>query len=187
MDIPDLKNKGSRWHGISINPIIRPNTHAVWIDVKSPETALNPGFRNDGELKAIDLVLRALEQADGYKEFQNSQTKPEDKEIGIITFYSAQSREIKKKYKGRAYRIDVVDRFQGMERNIVIVSTVRSNAKNNIGFAKEIERINVAFSRARRLLIVVGNKRQFESNNNYAASIANMETVSVEQLRDAVR
>lgn len=187
MDIPDLKNKGSRWHGISINPIISPNTHAVWIDVKTPETSLNPGYRNDGELKAIDLVLRALEQADGYKEFQDSQTKPEDKEIGIITFYSAQSREIKKKYKGRAYRIDVVDRFQGMERNIVIVSTVRSNAKNNIGFAKEIERINVAFSRARRLLIVVGNKRQFESNNNYAASIANMETVSVEQLRDAVR
>lgn len=187
MDIPDLNNKGSRWHGISINPIINPETHAVWIDVKTPETALNPGYKNEGELKAIDLVLKALEQADGYKEFQNSQTKPEDKEIGIITFYSAQSREIKKKYKGRAYRMDVVDRFQGMERNIIIVSTVRSNAKNNIGFAKEIERINVAFSRARRLLIVVGNKRQFESNNNYAASIANMETVSVEQLRDAVR
>lgn len=187
MDIPDLKNKGSRWHGISINPIIRPETHAVWIDVREPEKALNPGYKNEGELKAIDLVLKALEQADGYKEFQSSQTKPEDKEIGIITFYSAQSREIKKKYKGRAYRMDVVDRFQGMERNIIIVSTVRSNAKNNIGFAKEIERINVAFSRARRLLIVVGNKRQFETNNNYAASIANMETVSVEQLRDAVR
>lgn len=187
MDIPDLTNKGSRWHGISINPIISPNTHAVWIDVKTPETALNPGYKNEGELKAIDLVLKALEQADGYKEFLHSQSKPEDKEIGIITFYSAQNREIKKKYKGRAYRMDVVDRFQGMERNIIIASTVRSNAKNNIGFAKEIERINVAFSRARRLLIVVGNKRQFESNNSYTASIANMETVSIEQLRDAVR
>lgn len=182
MDIPDFKNKGSRWHGISMNPIISPETHAVWIDVKTPETALNPGYKNEGELKTIDLVLKALEKADGYKEFFNSQEKPEDKEIGIITFYSAQSREIKKRYKGKAYRIDVVDRFQGMERNIIIVSTVRSNAKNNIGFAKEIERINVAFSRAKRLLIVVGNKRQFESNNNYAASIANMKTVSVEQL-----
>lgn len=187
MDIPDLANKGSRWHGISIDPIISPDKHAVWIDVKTPETALNPGYKNEGELEAIDLVLKALEQADGYKEFLYSQSKPEDKEIGIITFYSAQSREIKKKYKDRAYRMDVVDRFQGMERNIIIVSTVRSNAKNNIGFAKDIERINVAFSRARRLLIVVGNKRQFESNNSYAASIANMKTVSVEQLRDAVR
>ena len=187
MDIPDLANKGSRWHGITLNPIINPSTHAVWIDVHTPETYLSPGYKNEGELKAIDLVLKALQQADGYSDFINAQQKPEDKEIGIITFYSAQSREIKKKYKGKNYRMDVVDRFQGMERNIIIVSTVRSNPKNNIGFAKEIERINVAFSRARRLLIVVGNKRQFESNSNYAASIANMETVSFEQLKDAVR
>lgn len=187
MDIPDLANKGSRWHGITLNPIINPSTHAVWIDVHTPETYLSPGYKNEGELKAIDLVLKALQQADGYSEFINAQQKLEDKEIGIITFYSAQSREIKKKYKGKNYRMDVVDRFQGMERNIIIVSTVRSNPKNNIGFAKEIERINVAFSRARRLLIVVGNKRQFESNSNYAASIANMETVSFEQLKDAVR
>lgn len=187
MDIPDLTNKGSRWHGITLNPIIQPSTHAVWIDVHTPETYLNPGYKNEGELKAIDLVLKALQQADGYPEFVNAQQKPEDREIGIITFYSAQSREIKKKYKGKNYRMDVVDRFQGMERNIIIVSTVRSNPKNNIGFAKEIERINVAFSRARRLLIVIGNKRQFESNSNYAASIANMETVSFEQLKDAVR
>ncbi len=187
MDIPDLANKGSRWHGITLNPIINPSTHAVWIDVHTPETYLNPGYKNEGELKAIDLVLKALQQADGYSEFINAQQKPEDKEIGIITFYSAQSREIKKKYKGKNFRMDVVDRFQGMERNIIIVSTVRSNPKNNFGFAKEIERINVAFSRARRLLIVVGNKRQFESNSNYVASIANMETVSFEQLKDAVR
>lgn len=187
MDIPDFNNKGSRWHGITIDPIITPDTHAVWIDVRTPEIALKPGYKNEGELKAIDLVLKALDQADGFKEFMGAQIKPEDKEIGIITFYSAQSREIKKKYKGRAYRMDVVDRFQGMERNIIIVSTVRSNVKNKIGFAKEIERINVAFSRAKRLLIVVGNKQQFESNSNYATSIANMETISVEQLRDAVR
>ena len=187
MDIPDLANKGSRWHGITFKPIIQPSIHAVWIDVHTPETYLSPGYKNEGELKAIDLVLKALQQADGYSEFVNAQQKPEDKEVGIITFYSAQSREIKKKYKGKNYRMDVVDRFQGMERNIIIVSTVRSNPKNNIGFAKEIERINVAFSRARRLLIVVGNKRQFESNSNYAASIEKMETFSYEQLEAAVR
>ena len=133
------------------------------------------------------MVLKALQQSEGFVEFLEAQKKPEDKEIGIITFYRAQSREIKKKYKDCGYRMDVVDRFQGMERNIIIVSTVRSNAKNNIGFAKEIERINVAFSRARRLLIVVGNKHQFESNSNYAASIQNMKTFTVEQLRAALR
>lgn len=187
MDIPDLTNKGSRWHGITLDPILQPGTHALWIDVNTPETYLSPGYKNEGELKAVDLVLKALQQADGYHRFMESQTRPEDKELGIITFYSAQSRELKKRYKGMNYRMDVVDRFQGMERNIVIVSTVRSNPKNNIGFAKEIERINVAFSRARRLLIVVGNKHQFELNSNYQASIANMDTISYEQLSAAVR
>lgn len=187
MDIPDLRNKASRWHGISFEPLLRPSTHAVWIDVQTPETRLNPGYKNEGELRAIDMVLNALQKSDGFKVFLDSQRKPEDKEIGIITFYSAQSREIKKKYKGKGYRIDAVDRFQGMERNIIIVSTVRSNPKNNIGFAKEIERINVAFSRARRLLIVIGNKQQFANNSNYATSISQMETISYEQLRDAVR
>lgn len=190
MDNPDPSDKGSRWHGITLNPIITPNTHAVWIDVETPEQkpANSPySYINKGELDAIDLLLRGLEKADGFSTFMNSQKKPEDKEIGIITFYSAQSREIKKKYKGKNYRMDVVDRFQGMERNIIIVSTVRSNSKNSIGFAKEIERINVAFSRARRLLIVVGNKSQFERNSNYAASIANMRTFPVEQLKGAVR
>lgn len=187
MDDPDLSNRGSRWHGLSLEPIFKPEYHAIWIDVTAPETRLNPGYKNEGELKAIDMVLKALQQSEGFDEFMKAQKKPEDKEIGIITFYSAQSREIKRKYKDCGYRIDVVDRFQGMERNIIIVSTVRSNAKNNIGFAKEIERINVAFSRARRLLIVVGNKRQFESNSNYAASIQSMKTFPVEQLRAALR
>lgn len=187
MNDPDLTNKGSRWHGLSLEPILKPEYHAIWIDVKDPETRLNPGYKNEGELKAIDLVLKALEQSEGYGDFVKAQKKPEDKEIGIITFYSAQSREIKRKYKDCNYRMDVVDRFQGMERNIIIVSTVRSNPKNKIGFAKEIERINVAFSRARRLLIVVGNKEQFESNSNYAASIQNMKTFTVEQLRAALR
>ena len=93
----------------------------------------------------------------------------------------------KGKLGDNAFRIDVVDKFQGMERNIVIVSTVRSNKKNKMGFADRIERINVAFSRAKRLLIVVGDKQFFETNENYRKSIAAMEVVDVKQLRDALK
>lgn len=45
------------------------------------------------------MVLKALQQSEGFDEFMEAQKKPEDKEIGIITFYSAQSREIKKNIK----------------------------------------------------------------------------------------
>ena len=75
------------------------------------------------------------------------------------------------------FKIDVVDSFQGMERNIVIISTVRTK---KIGFAKEIERINVAFSRAKRLLIVVGDF--FARNPDYKTSIAAMDVIGINQL-----
>ena len=110
--------------------------------------------------------------------------RPEDEEIGIITFYGAQVKELQKMHKeGKfgpgKYKIDVVDSFQGMERNIVIISTVRTD---KIGFAKAIERINVAFSRAKRLLIVVGDKDFFAKNPDYRTSIQAMEVIGINQL-----
>ena len=62
--------------------------------------------------------------------------------------------------------INTVDAFQGRQTDIIIYSTVRSSKKNSsIGFQKERERLNVAFSRARRLLIIVGD---LDFINNYA-------------------
>ena len=61
-----------------------------------------------------------------------------------------------------------VDRFQGRECDVVICSLVRKNEHGNIGFASKINRINVAFSRARRALVIVGNSQLFcyESRND---------------------
>jgi superfamily I DNA and/or RNA helicase len=73
---------------------------------------------------------------------------------------------------GLRTKINTVDKFQGRERNIVIVSTVRSDTavhgtgtieNKSAGFADSPERLNVALSRARRLLIVVGNKKFFST------------------------
>ena len=192
MNDPDFKNKGSRYHGLDFKNIFRPNIHAIWINVHSPEKKEGTSYTNPAELEAIKLVVEALQKSEGYSQYMDSQQKPEDKEIGLITFYSSQKRGIKDMQKkgklgDNAFRIDVVDKFQGMERNIVIVSTVRSNKKNKMGFADRIERINVAFSRAKRLLIVVGDKQFFETNDYYRKSIAAMEVVDVKQLRDALR
>lgn len=91
----------------------------------------------------------------------------EQKEIGIITFYAAQEKLLREMlkisrtgasadFKALDFRIGTVDRFQGMERAIIIVSMVRNNGYGDIGFAKKDERINVAFSRSQQLLIIVG-------------------------------
>lgn len=86
--------------------------------------------------------------------------------VGVITGYSAQKALIMKEINNYNLdnKIDVntVDAFQGREKDIIIYSTVRSNEKDrSIGFQKEAERINVAFSRAKELLIIVGNMDMF--------------------------
>ena len=82
-------------------------------------------------------------------------------EIGIITPYNAQKfRLIEKFSKYKRYdnlRIESVDGFQGMEKNYIIISTVRSNPEGSIGFLTSKKRLNVALTRPRKGLIILGN------------------------------
>ena len=195
MDNEEYNARGSRYHGLNLPGFIDPQTHAIWVDVDTPESqpSGSTSYVNNGELNAIRTVIKALQKADGFQKFMDSQEKPEDKEIGIITFYGAQYGKIKEMYKdgkidkSLPFRINVVDKFQGMERNIIIISTVRSNKEHRYGFAEDIRRINVGFSRARRLLIVVGNKQFFRQNAHYQRSIDEMEHFDIKQLQDLVR
>jgi len=101
-------------------------------------------------------------------------------------------------------RINTVDRFQGMERNIVIISTVRSNKQliedkgkiitvdNNkypfaLGFARELQRINVGFSRAKRLLIVIGNEKHFSHKPEYEQAIQKMHRIDIAQIKNLIK
>ena len=86
-----------------------------------------------------------------------------------------------------------------MERNIVIISTVRSNKQivqeqnrkivkpnYSLGFAQELQRINVGFSRAKRLLIVVGNESHFSRKKEYETAISRMHKIDISQLTNIV-
>ena len=184
MDSKDWNDRGSRYHGLENSPFINPDVHAIWVDVDGKEEMNGHSPYNRAELKAIEIILKTLRSSEGYKEYTSHFSRPEDEEIGIITFYGSQVKELQKMHKeGKfgpgKYKIDVVDSFQGMERNIVIISTVRTD---KIGFAKAIERINVAFSRAKRLLIVVGDKDFFAKNSDYRTSIQQMEVIGINQL-----
>jgi superfamily I DNA and/or RNA helicase len=205
MNLPfDAKNeqgfhiKASRDHGLEKGHLLKPDRHVVWIDVTSPETRRGTSYFNQGEIDAIGKVLKNIQEAPRFSDFQNTWQKEEDKEIGVITFYGAQLKELRNftdrergkdgrwrnYFNGIPIRIDTVDRFQGMERNILIVSTVRSNLQQReesightrpnrtLGFANNPKRINVAFSRARRLLIIVGNKQHFSQDPLYQEVIS---------------
>ena len=113
------------------------------------------------------LIPEILEHLDKYE-------KVKDYSFGVITGYTAQSRLLKKNIDKKRFQgklnsiskrngqdekltISVIDRFQGLERDIVLVDLVKSGAGLNLGFLEVPNRINVGLSRQKRLLIIVGD------------------------------
>ena len=90
------------------------------------------------------------------------------KDIGIISPYADQVNLIKDKTD---IEVKSVDGFQGREKEVIIISTVRSNENGNIGFLKDLRRLNVAITRAKRKLIIIGNKDTLNRNSTYSRLI----------------
>ena len=87
-----------------------------------------------------------------------------EEDIGIISPYADQVKIIQDK---TPVEVKTVDGFQGREKEIIIISTVRSNENGNIGFLKDLRRLNVAITRAKRKLIIIGNKNTLSTNPTY--------------------
>ncbi|MFN6501871.1 MAG: translation initiation factor IF-2 N-terminal domain-containing protein [Nostoc sp. DedQUE01] len=153
---PDTK----RAHKLA-GEIIQQSHHILW--VKTPieknflEQRNGTSYFNTPEIDAIERLCQQFEKSWADK-VANGEPK---KQIAVITFYGAQLRKIDERLQSELFpsleiRTGTVDRFQGMERPVVIVSMVRNNNKGDVGFAKKSERVNVAFSRAQELLIIIG-------------------------------
>ena len=188
---PNISNPASRYHGIDIPGLIDLNTHVLFINSTSPEMLDGTSRVNYGEVETIDKLLTKFEQSSSFLSYLEHFSKDEDKQIGIISFYGKQIKQLRslaREHSSLPIRVSTVDRFQGMERNIVIVSMVRSNIiqssrnqqpdkkrypelgypkQTSLGFAQSPNRLNVALSRAKRLLIIVGNRELFSNLEIY--------------------
>ncbi|HTM52550.1 MAG TPA: AAA domain-containing protein [Pirellulales bacterium] len=96
-------------------------------------------------------------------------------DIGIITPYAAQARHIADRLGDAGIEIDSVDGFQGREKEAIIISLVRSNPRGEIGFLADIRRMNVAMTRARRKLIIIGDSATLAANEFYGRLVAHCE------------
>lgn len=88
----------------------------------------------------------------------------DEEDIGIISPYADQVKIIQDR---TPVEVKTVDGFQGREKEIIIISTVRSNYEGNIGFLNDLRRLNVAITRAKRKLIIIGNKNTLITNPTY--------------------
>jgi superfamily I DNA and/or RNA helicase len=97
--------------------------------------------------------------------------------IAVISPYSAQVRLLRERLRSTDIEIDSVDGFQGREKEAVIVSLVRSNRDNEIGFLEDIRRMNVALTRARRKLIVIADSATITAHPFYQRLVNYFETI----------
>ncbi len=118
------------------------------------------GRINKGE---AELTLKSLEQY--FTKIGKQRILDEKIDVGVISPYRAQvqylRRLIKKGEFFKPYRhlitVNTVDGFQGQERDVILISMVRANDNGEIGFLKDLRRMNVAITRARMKLIILGN------------------------------
>lgn len=85
-------------------------------------------------------------------------------DIGVITNYSDQVKLIKSMID---IEVETVDGFQGREKDIIIISNVRSNTSGEIGFLDEPRRLNVALTRAKKKLIIIGNAKTLSNETMF--------------------
>nr|WP_292806772.1 IGHMBP2 family helicase [Methanobrevibacter sp.] len=116
--------------------------------------------------KSIVNNLEAEISAKLVQDYLNDGIEVDD--IGIISPYADQVKIIQEM---TPVEVKTVDGFQGREKEIIIISTVRSNENENIGFLRDLRRLNVAITRAKRKLIIVGNINTLKTNPTYARLI----------------
>lgn len=175
-----------------------PHCPACFVPICAPEDSTGDGERSYSNLAQVSAAVAVVEAAMRHGDLLANQ-------IGVITPYAAQVQSIREAIQAVAPGVEVctVDGFQGREKDLIVLSTVRSNSAMQAGFVADARRLNVAITRARRGLVVIGDPktlgtssvwhsfiRWFSVNNCFVDSLiellpkpdheAKMQSVSVE-------
>ena len=159
----------------------------TWIDTsdKEPADTIEEGedlnFKEQfvgesfGRINKAEAELTLLTLAEYFTKIGKQRVLNESIDVGIISPYRAQVQYLKKLIKKyeffKPYRrlisVNTVDGFQGQERDVIHISLVRSNDEGQIGFLKDLRRMNVAMTKARMKLIILGNKETMTQHPFY--------------------
>ncbi|KAL7547350.1 hypothetical protein ACHAWF_010666 [Thalassiosira exigua] len=144
------------------------------IEGEDMREANSPSWFNPDEAQTVKMYVDLL-----VRDTRRNKCKPED--IGIIAPYHKQVQKIRTLLSAHGYsdcKVGSVEEFQGSERPVIIISTVRSTVdyisfdeKHKLGFLSNQKRFNVAITRAQSLLIMVGNPFTLENDPNWKSMI----------------
>ena len=150
------------------------DTPLTWLDTSQLGGEERPNsHKSISNSEEARLVIHALRD---YVEMISPQKiESERVDFGVITPYRGQARLIRRLLKMQHYfrklkrhiTVGTVDGFQGQERDVIVISLVRDNAEGNIGFLRDLRRMNVAITRARMKLIIVGNAQTLSRHRFY--------------------
>lgn len=155
--------------------LIKRNNHLLWLDMPNEPAFFEERMKggkslfNPSELEKIGAMLTELDEAVAAAKRAGRMDEYDKKSVGVISFYGEQVKRIDRliqqelRLQHLTIRTGTVDRFQGMEMDVILLSMVRNhdNKQDDIGFAKDYRRLNVALSRARELLILIGSTKMY--------------------------
>ena len=151
---------------VKYRSILDLDTPMEWVDtsaLEEKEQFVGESFGRINKAEA-DLTLDTLQHY--FERIGKQRLLDERIDVGIISPYRAQvqylrrllmKREFFKPFR-RSISVNTVDGFQGQERDIIVISMVRSNDEGQIGFLRDLRRMNVGITRARMKLIIIGDK-----------------------------
>ena len=154
------------------------DTPLMWLDTSaldhSEHASRGTSRSNADEARLVIHTLR-----DYIEMLSPQKIESERVDFGIITPYRGQARLLRRLLKMQHYfrrlrrhiTVGTVDGFQGQERDVIVISLVRANAEGQIGFLRDLRRMNVAITRARMKLIIVGNAHTLSHHRFYRALI----------------
>ena len=137
-----------------------------WVDASDEETAgeefVGESFGRINKAEA-ELTLQTLQQY--FERIGKTRVLNDRLDVGLISPYRAQVQYLRQQLRKREFfkpfrsliTVNTVDGFQGQERDIIVISLVRSNDEGKIGFLRDLRRMNVAITRARMKLIILGD------------------------------
>jgi ATP-dependent RNA/DNA helicase IGHMBP2 len=157
-----------------------PNVNAIPLTDAVVTFIDTAGASFDEELEEDTSSRRNPQEADfavkNVRAFLASGVAPED--LAVITPYAGQVRLIRERLQIPQVEVDSVDGFQGREKEVIVISFVRSNLEGEIGFLADLRRTNVAMTRARRRLMMIGDSATLCHEPFYQRLIAYCEPIN---------